>query len=157
MTTSAVSEVSSRHDSDHLLRSTDKASKGITSKTCDGLKQRFLKTTPEDVFAVSPKIRWAGLATSKGKVIFSQMRRGVKSLTPEEDDRALLKLRAQFLTEMCGPVMIWAGPVSYIAICYEQFTEFIVILKDKYVAMTLEKGTPAEAFKEIAASVQAKE
>jgi hypothetical protein len=116
-----------------------------------------LKMTPEDVFAISPNIRWAGLATSKGKVLFSQMRQSVKSLTPEEDDRAMLELRAQFLTEMCGPVTIWAGPVSYIAISYELFTELIVILKDKYAAVTLEKATPAEAFKEIAKSIQALE
>jgi len=116
-----------------------------------------LKMTPEDVFAISPNIRWAGLATSKGKVLFSQMRQSVKSLTPEEDDRAMLELRAQFLTEMCGPVTIWAGPVSYVAISYELFTELIVILKDKYAAVTLEKATPAEAFKEIAKSIQALE
>jgi hypothetical protein len=111
--------------------------------------------TPEDVFAINPNVRWVGLATSKGKVLFSQMRRGVKSLTPEEDDRALLELRAQFLTEMCEPVTRWAGPVNYIAVSYEQFIELIVSLKDKYVALTLEKGTPAEAFNEIAKCIQA--
>jgi hypothetical protein len=47
--------------------------------------------------------------------------------------------------------------VSYIAISYELFTELIVILKDKYAAVTLEKATPAEAFKEIAKPIQALE
>jgi hypothetical protein len=50
--------------------------------------------TPDEVFAIHPGIRWAGLATAKGQVIFSEMRPGVKSLTPEEDDRVLLELRA---------------------------------------------------------------
>lgn len=112
--------------------------------------------TPEDVFAINPNIRWVGSATTKGKVLFTQMRRGVKSLTPEEDDRAMLELRAQFLTEMCGPVTMWAGALNYIAMNYEQFTELVVMLRDKYVAVTLEKGTPAEDFKEIAKSIQAK-
>ena len=112
--------------------------------------------TPEDVFAINPNIRWAGSATSKGKVLFAQMRQGVKSLTPEEDDRAMLELRAQFLTEMLGPVAMWAGPLNYIAINYERFTELIVMLSDKYVAVTLERGTSAEEFKEIAKSIQAK-
>lgn len=58
---------------------------------------------------------------------------------------------------MCGPVTISAGLRNHIAISYEQFTELIVILKDKYVVVTLEKGTPAEAFKEIAKSIQARE
>lgn len=111
--------------------------------------------TPEDIFTVNPNIRWVGLATSKGQVLFSQMRRGVKSLTPEEDDRAMLELRAQFLTEMTEPVTLWAGPVNYIAICYEKFCELIVILKDKYVELTLEKDTPATTFKEIAENIQA--
>lgn len=111
--------------------------------------------TPEDIFALNPNIRWVGLATSKGKVLFSQMRRGVKSLTPEEDDRAMLELRAQFLTEMTGHVSQWAGPAKYIAICYEEFCEVIVTLKDTYVALTLEKGTPATAFKEVAQAIQA--
>ena len=111
--------------------------------------------TPEDIFALDPNIRWAGLATSKGKVLFSMMRHDVKSLTPAEDDRAMLELRAQFLTEMTGHVAQWAGPVNYIAICYEEFCELIVTLKDMYVALTLEKGTPATAFKEIAKAIQA--
>jgi hypothetical protein len=54
----------------------------------------ILKMNPEDVFVISPNVRWAELATSKGKILFSQMRRGVKSLTPEEDDRTMLELRS---------------------------------------------------------------
>jgi len=49
---------------------------------------------PEDVFSVNPNIRWAGMATKKGQVIFSQMRPGIQTLTPEEDDRLLLELRS---------------------------------------------------------------
>ena len=111
--------------------------------------------TPEDIFAVNPNIRWAGLATSRGKVIFSQMRRGVESLTPAEDDRALLELRAQFLSDMCRTVSMWAGSTNYVAINYEKFTELIVILKDEYVVVTLEKGAPAASFEKITESIRA--
>lgn len=111
--------------------------------------------TPEEIFAVDPRIRWIGLATSKGKAIFCQMKKDVKSLTPEEDDRAMLELRTQFLTEMCGPVTVWAGPVNYIALSYEKFTELVVTLKDKYVALTLERETPPDMFKRIAESIRA--
>ncbi len=109
---------------------------------------------PDDVFAVNPNIRWAGLATTKGEVIFCQMRRGVKSLTPEDDDRLLLELRAQYITETSERVSRWAGTVEYIAISYEKFVELIIILEDKYMVVTLEKNVPAQAFPEIAKSIQ---
>jgi hypothetical protein len=111
--------------------------------------------SPEDIFAIHPNIRWVGVATSTGKVLFSQMRQGVTSLTPEEDDRAMLELRAQFLTEMTEHVAQWAGAVNYIAISYEKFIELIVTLKAGYAALTLEKDTEATAYKEIARAVQA--
>jgi len=113
--------------------------------------------TPEDVFAVDPNIRWVGMATSKGKVIFCEMRHGVESLTPEEDLRALLELRAQFMSDMCRTVSMWAGSTNYVAINYEKFTELIVILKDEYVVVTLEKGTPAASFDKITESIRAME
>lgn len=110
---------------------------------------------PEDVFAVNPNIRWAGLATKTGQVIFSQMRPGVKSLTPEEDDRLLLELRALFIAEMSERTSQWAGPVQYIAIGYEKFTELITVLKDKYMALTLESTASPQALVEVTKSIQA--
>lgn len=111
--------------------------------------------TPEDIFAINPNIRWVGLASSKGNVLFCEMRRGVMSLTPEEDDRAMLELRARFLTEMTECVSQWAGSVNYIAIAYEKFIELIVTVNDGYAALTLEKDTAPAVFKEIARTIQA--
>ena len=105
--------------------------------------------SPEDVFVTNPKIRWVGMATSKGKVIFSQMRPGVKSFTPTEDDRLLLELRAQYMTETSRQSSRWAGSVEYIATSYEKFIEVTITLQDKYVIVTLEKDVPLEAVRQI--------
>ena len=94
------------------------------------------------------------MATSRGKVIFSKMREGVKSLTPDSDDQLLLELRSQYITEMTQQVSRWAGPASYWAVCYENFTELTIILKDKYVVVTVEKGVEAQELPRIAESVR---
>lgn len=109
---------------------------------------------PEVIFAINDRIRWAGLATSRGKVIFSKMREGLKSLTPNSDDLLLLELRSQYITEMTQQVSRWAGPASYVAVCFEKFTELTVILKDKYVVLTIEKDVEAQEFARIAESVR---
>lgn len=138
-----------------MVLSRSNHAKEITSVLSDVTRLRdSRKMIPEDVFAIDPNIRWAGLATLRGHVVFCQMRRGVKSIAPEEDDRALLELRAQYLTEMTGPVTRWAGSVDYVAISYEKFIELIVILHDKYVVVTLSKDTPANRLIEIAKSIQ---
>ena len=108
----------------------------------------------DDVFALDAKIRWVGLATKRGRVIFAQMRPGVESITPESDDRLLLELRGQYITEVCSQVNQWAGPTEYIAMSHEKFIELIIILKEKYLAMTLEKSTPTEKFPAIAKKAQ---
>jgi len=58
-----------------------------------------LKLNPEDIFAIHQKIRWVGLATRKGKVIFAQMREGVTSLTPSANDLSTLEIRTQYIIE----------------------------------------------------------
>jgi len=109
---------------------------------------------PEDVFAINPGIRWAGLATNRGKIIFSKMRSGVKSITPETDDLLLLELRAQYIMEMTQQVAQWAGPVDYVAICYDKFTELTVIRKDTYLVLTVERNVAAQELPKIADSIR---
>jgi hypothetical protein len=111
--------------------------------------------TPQQIFALHPSIRWAGLATSKGQVIFSKMRPGVKSLTPEEDDRVLLELRAQYITEICNQTTRWAGPTEYVAMSHEKFIELITVLEEQYVvAVTVEKDVDLNTAADIAKIIQ---
>jgi len=78
----------------------------------------------------------------------------VESITPEQDDRLLLELRAQYITEMSRQVSRWAGPAEYIAVSYEKFIELIILLNDKYLAVTLEKNVPIETLVDITTSVR---
>ena len=112
------------------------------------------QVTPEGIFEIDPNIRWAGLATRRGKVVFAQMRPGVESITPEEDDRMLLEIRAQYITEICEQVDRWAGPTEFIAMSHEKFIELIVILGETYVCVTLDKATPTRSLGEIANSIR---
>ena len=56
----------------------------------------------EQVFAVHPKIRWVGIVAMKGTVLLSEMRPGVKSVTPEAEDKLMLELQAPFHAEMAN-------------------------------------------------------
>lgn len=114
-----------------------------------------IEITPEEIFIIHPKIRWAGLATDKGQVLFCQMRRGVRSITPEEDDRALLELRARYIAEVTQQVSNWAGPAEYITIAYEKFVEVIVLLEGRYVVLTVERDVPAQTIVDIVTSIRA--
>ena len=112
------------------------------------------QVTPEEIFEIDPNIRWAGLATRRGRVVFSKMKSGVESITPEEDDRMLLEIRAQYITEICEQVNRWAGPTDFIAMSHEKFIELIVILSETYVCVTLEKSLPTKSLEEIANSIR---
>jgi len=46
----------------------------------------------EEVFAIDEHVRWVGLASARGKLIFSRMRTGVKSASPPGFDEEFLTL-----------------------------------------------------------------
>jgi hypothetical protein len=77
------------------------------------------------------------------------MRPGVESLTPEADDRLLLELRAQYIGDICHHVSRWAGPPEYSVMSYQKFIEFIILLNDEYLVMTLEKNVTPLTLQEI--------
>jgi len=105
--------------------------------------------TPEMVFDVHPKIRWAGLANSKGRVFFMQMREGVTSLTPESNDRAALEIRAQYIIETVRQESQSAGEVNSVTINFEKFVEILVPLKAGYFAITVDKDLAPETYTRI--------
>lgn len=69
--------------------------------------------TPEDVFRLHPKIRWVGLASEKGEVVFVRTRPGVKSLSPEKEDRSFMELSPLLIVGACGRLSGWAGEVAW--------------------------------------------
>lgn len=130
-------------------------SKGYDPRYASFLRITMVGLTAEDVLRIHPKIRWAGLTSDKGELIFARMRPGIESFTPEEDDRYLLQFGALIMngvTQHSGP---WLGKCEYVAIAYEKTTQLIVNLKEKYLALTVEKSVPWDEILEIVKSVQA--
>lgn len=109
---------------------------------------------PEEIFALHPKIRWAGLATNKGAVVFAQMRKGVTSFTPDTNKLADFEIRAQYIIESAELEGKWVGPLDHITFCFEKYVELIVPIKDGYVAINLEKDVPSEAYPRISKSIR---
>jgi hypothetical protein len=108
----------------------------------------------EEVFAVHPGIRWAGLATRKGGVIFAQMREGVTSLTPSSNDLNILEIRSQYIIESAELETKWTGALDHITFCFEKFDELIVPLKGGYLAITLEKDVPPDSYPSISKAIR---
>jgi hypothetical protein len=110
--------------------------------------------TAEDAFGIHPKIRWAGLTSEKGEVIFAKMRPGVASFTPEEDDDFLLQFGALIMngvTERSGP---WLGNCEYVVIGYEKTIQLIVKFRENYLALTVDKSVPCDEILQISKSAR---
>jgi len=112
------------------------------------------KLTAEDVFRLHPKIRFVGLASKDGEVIFSQQRSGTKSFSPEEADRAFVQMGPLILMGVCERLSPWTGRVGSIVINYEKVSSLIMRVKDGYLAMTVEKAGAAETISEVVKSLR---
>lgn len=95
--------------------------------------------TPERIFALHPKIRWAGLATDQGEVIFVKMRPGVKSLSPEDTDRSFMQLGPMLLSGVCERLATWAGPLEAVVSRYEKVVMMVTKLQGRFLALTIER------------------
>lgn len=109
---------------------------------------------PEQVFAVHPKIRWVGIVAMKGSVLFSGIRPGVKSVTPEAEDRLMLELQAPFHAEMANRRTQWIGPLELAVAKYERFYEVHLPLGENLVVVTVDKDTPFTEIPEIARKIR---
>ncbi len=110
--------------------------------------------TAEDVFGIHPKIRWAGLASEKGEVIFAKMQSEVKSFTPEGDDRFLLQFGALIMNGVTQRSRPWLGDCEYIAISYPKAMQLIVKLRERYLALTVDRSVPCDEIMRIIKSAQ---
>ena len=95
--------------------------------------------TAERIFSLHPKIRWAGLATDKGEVVFVQMRAGMQSLSPEDSDESFMQLGPLLLTGVCERLAPWAGPLETVASVYEKVVLLVTRLERRYLALTVNR------------------
>ena len=95
--------------------------------------------TPEQIFSLHPKIRWAGLATDKGEVVFAQMRPGIQSHSPEDADESFMQLGPLLLTGVCERLAPWAGSLETVASVYEKVVLLVTKLERRYLALTVNR------------------
>jgi len=107
--------------------------------------------SPEEVFQLHPKIRWASFSTESGRIAFSQMRPGLTSYTPEQDDRAFMEFGPQLMTgiaERLSPTG-GAGKVQSLIVNMEKDAVLLAPLRGGYLAISADRADAALVFKEI--------
>ena len=97
----------------------------------------MVNITPERIFALNPKIRWAGLATDQGEVLFATMRPGISSLSPEDADRSFMQLGPLLLSGVCERLAPWAGPLEAVISRYQKVVMIVRKLDRMYLALTI--------------------
>jgi hypothetical protein len=107
----------------------------------------------ENIFRIHPHIRWAGLASESGVVIFSKMRAGVESYTPEEDDQYLLEFGGLVMDGIIERSSQWLGKCDYVIAAYDKATQLVIRVKDGYLALTVDKSVPANEVVGIAKAI----
>ena len=96
--------------------------------------------TAEDIFRIHPKIRWAALANEKGEVLFMQMRPGLESLSPPDQDRVFMQIGPLMLVGVSERLAAWAGAVESVVITFEKVGMVIARVSGKYLALTVERS-----------------
>jgi hypothetical protein len=112
------------------------------------------KLSAEAVFRLHPKIRFVGLSSKEGEVVFSEQRNGTATFSPAEADRAFVQMGSLILMGVCERLSPWTGPVGSVVINYEKVLSVVMRVKDGYLAMTLEKGEAPDTIAEIVRSVR---
>lgn len=113
------------------------------------------KLKPEDIFAVHPGIRFAGLANRNAQILFSKMREGVVSYTPDSVERTGLEDHGRYFIETAEQEVKWSGKLEHITVSYEKYVVLYIPLKQSYVLISLEKNVPAESYISICKSIRA--
>ena len=110
--------------------------------------------TPEDLFQLHPKIRMGAMVDEKGEVYFLKMRPGVKSLAPEEENRAFLQINPLVVFGACERLSQWGGAVTSVTVRYEKVLMYLARLKGRFLMLTVEKDEALETIPEIARSIE---
>jgi hypothetical protein len=113
--------------------------------------------TPEGIFRIHPKIRWAALSTERGLVKFCQMHPAVVSHTSNEVDRSFMELGPAIITgisERLSPGNT-AGKVESIIVNFEKDSVLITKIKDEFLAISVDRIDALHTFQEITESLRA--
>ena len=112
----------------------------------------LLSLTPEEVFRLHGKIRWAAFTVDSGAVVFCKMRPGVESHTPEEADRSFMELGPLIITgvsERMTPA--WsAGRLESVIINFEKDSILLAKVRGGHLAVSADRADAPKVFQEIA-------
>jgi hypothetical protein len=105
---------------------------------------------PEDIFRIHPQIRWVGFASERGEVVFSKMRPGVESYSPETDDQNLLEIGGLIMNGVAQRSTQWLGKCDFVLVAYDKATELVARTEGGYLALTVDKSVPFDKVVRIA-------
>ena len=107
--------------------------------------------SPEEVFQLHSKIRWASFSTESGRIAFSQMRPGLTSYTPEKDDRAFMEFGPQMMTGIAERLSTTgrAGKVQSLTVNLDKDAVLLAPLRGGYLAISADRADAPAVFKEV--------
>jgi hypothetical protein len=79
-----------------------------------------------------------------GAVRFVKMRSGLKSLSPNKEDRSFMELNPLLIMGACGKLSSWAGDVESVSIRYEKVVMHLMRHRGRVLALTIERETAPE-------------
>jgi len=113
-------------------------------------------SSPDDVFRVHPKIRWVAWVSEEGRVRFCQMRPGVVSHCPEEEDFRFAEFNPLLLIGAGERMARWDGRVESVTVAYEKVLMYVRKFKDGILTLTVDKENDGtDAIREISKTLNA--
>lgn len=103
------------------------------------------------IFQIDPKITSAELGTVRGEVLFAQGRKPQGNLIPRQD--TLLRLRAEFLTEINSRSESAEERAEFVLISYRNRYALIIPRRERYLLLSVEKTATAQELMRIAEAV----
>jgi len=111
--------------------------------------------TPEDVFRLHPKIRWA-LSRESGGLVFSKLRPGISRYGKDEDDRKFMEFGPQFLIGIAGGLSPSNGTeqIHSLIINLEKYSALITRVQDGYLAISVDRSDALRVFEEVEPNIR---
>lgn len=99
--------------------------------------------SPEEIFHVNKKIRWAALTTDRGDVIYSQQRPGVESFSPAQFDEEFVHLGPLTLLGTAEKYSEYLRGVDHVVVWFGAVISVYTRVGSQVLSVTLEKDLDA--------------
>lgn len=99
--------------------------------------------SPEEIFQVNKKIRWAALTTDRGDVIYSQQRPGVESFSPAQIDEEFIQLGPLTLLGTAEKYSEYLRGVDHVVVWFGVAISVYSRVGSQVISVTIEKDLDA--------------